>query len=554
MARELRSENQQYAGLAIRRTRAWQHGWLDLAAGTLGVLALGLRLLVATGAPLVGDEAYYRLWSQQLDWAYYDHPAGVALLLRLSAAIGGEGLVGLRWLNLALGLACVALVYVLGRRWFGRQAALFSAAIVAVGAPYLLVSGLVYTDTLHLALLLLNLWCFSLWVNDGVPAPPGSRAPLAWGLTLALLFNTKYSAYLYAAGLGAAILLDYHWLLRERRFWLAVALAATGLLPVIGWNAVHGWASFRWQLTHLVSASPGSDALRLLTPFRNLWHALGYLTWPVVLAAFLPELWWWIKNFNRKSRESSPVFSGFTLIRAIRGLFSKKTQQTTTALAATLARRLLRILAAALLLPVIFSPANSPRNWIGGLTLLLLLSGATLPRGRGHAAGAHGRRAAQLAVALTLLYGAGTAAAFWDVNSAPASTAAREVTFEGAGMPTLGALLADYPAPLFALDYQLAGQIAYHTGRPAFSAWGQYRVWGLPAFEEATVISLGYLPEACVTPQLVATFDTVSGPDRLTLDETAGKTLHVWRVAGPGMSRDQLAARLDFLTLWEQCR
>ncbi|MGC9333711.1 MAG: glycosyl transferase, partial [Anaerolineae bacterium] len=79
--------------------------WAPLAA----VVALGatLRFWRLGELALIDDESYYWLWSQRLDWAYFDHPAGVAVLTWLSTALGGQAEAGVRWLNALLGLGCV---------------------------------------------------------------------------------------------------------------------------------------------------------------------------------------------------------------------------------------------------------------------------------------------------------------------------------------------------------------------------------------------------------------------------------------------------------------
>ena len=83
-----------------------------------------------------------------------------------------------------------------------RRAGLLAAVAVAVGAPYLLTSRFVYTDALQLFLLLIQLF----WTWRLVSERPRPRlvTALGFGLSLALLFNTKYSAYLYALALLAA--------------------------------------------------------------------------------------------------------------------------------------------------------------------------------------------------------------------------------------------------------------------------------------------------------------------------------------------------------------
>src|SRR5688572_33483796 len=70
---------------------------------TLGMLAL--RLVMATQVQLFFDEAYYWLWSEQLQGAYYDHPPMVALFIRAGTLLFGETELGVRFFgNIAAAL------------------------------------------------------------------------------------------------------------------------------------------------------------------------------------------------------------------------------------------------------------------------------------------------------------------------------------------------------------------------------------------------------------------------------------------------------------------
>ena len=61
--------------------------------------ALALRLWQLGAMPLFSDEAYYLLWVDRLAPAYVDHPAGIALLLKVSTAWLGRTEFGVRGLN-----------------------------------------------------------------------------------------------------------------------------------------------------------------------------------------------------------------------------------------------------------------------------------------------------------------------------------------------------------------------------------------------------------------------------------------------------------------------
>jgi hypothetical protein len=510
----------------------------------IGVLAVLLRFVGLARLALIGDEAYYWLWSTRLDWAYYDHPAGVALLVRASTALGGSGEVGVRWLNALLGVGCVWMVYQVGRRMFSRRAGLFAAAVVAVGAPYVVISRFVYTDGVFLFAMVGNLCLFWGMVGrggrEGKDGREGKEGGEGWGwgwvlfgVTLGVLFNCKYSAYFYAGALGVAVLVDYRYLLRERGFWLGALIAALGLVPVVGWNAAHDWASFRWQLAH-ATASLGGGA----TLLGKAHHGLVYLTWPCVGLALV----------------------GLGRVRDRAG-------------------RLLSLVALFLLLPVALSRADSPRNLVGGLVPLFLLAGTCLSDTRlagtclsdtrlagarlpGRLDGWKRRALAGLLAAgllATAVYGIGTVAGLCVGQDAILSNLSSSVVpiilDEAAGWRELGPALAGYPGTLFALDYSIAGQVWVYTGRPAYTSWGQYRIWGVPAFSDATVVSRRYLSEDIVSRRLGEAFERVSGPERLTSTEHGvTQELRVWQAQGLRLEQGAFLDRFDFLALLEASR
>jgi hypothetical protein len=480
----------------VTRREAWALG---------GILVVGILLrFVGLGAlALIGDESYYWLWSRHPDWAYYDHPAGVALLVRTSTALGGSSEWGVRWLNALLGTACAALTYGVGRRMVSRRAGLFAAALVAVGAPYLITSRFVYTDVPFLLLMLLNLAAFWRLAQEQEPRP---GTAVAFGVSLALLFNTKYSAYLYAGALAAGMLVDHRRLLARPTFWAGAVIGALGLAPVVAWNAAHDWASFRWQLSHATTNVTGSYSL-----LGNARHALAYLTGPLVVAALL----------------------GVGRVR-------------------TPAGRLLSLVALFLLLPVAISPANSPRNLASGLVPLLLLAGAHLPTSLSD------RRRQALAAALgcvvltTAIYGVGTVVDLSHPSPWPSSSVVTAIRKDAAGWRDLGPVLANLPNPIFTLDYSVAAQVRYYAGRPAYTAWGQYHLWGIPNLEDVVILSQEYLPPDLVSSRLREAFEVVEGPEILRATERgATKEMRIWQVQGLVWDQETFLQRFDFLTLLE---
>ena len=333
----------------------------------------------------------------------------------------------MRGLNALLSAACVPLAYAVGRRYVSMWGGLFAAIAVAFGPVYIITGRVAYPDTLQMALILVNLLSLAPLLGGRGTLPRWAL----FGFTLALLFNTKLSSAFYAVGLGIYLLGWRRDLLRQPGLWLALGLAALGLIPVIGWNARHEWAMVRWAIHHgqgFGLPQPGLGA--------SLAHAWRYLTPPAALLA------------------------GFAAAFAVFGLASRRVGTAAPRTAAACGRQrtalfLLPLVAACLLLPILLSQANSPRNLGAGLLLLWPLAGFAISAagepgvsdrsGRPAHRWARGLRLPVFSLCLWLvLYGVGTTAALQGPTPLPANTAAPVIRSDASGWPEFAA---EFPQP-----------------------------------------------------------------------------------------------------------
>lgn len=481
----------------------------------LAIVCVGalLRFWRLADISLVGDESYFWLWSQHLAWTYLDHPGGMAWLIGLSTWLGDKSEWGIRWLNALLGSLSILLAYGATRRLATPRAGLAAAAILATAPPYVLTSRFVYTDTLPIFLLLCNL-------NLLLPILPGPRPQagvgasaqassvgsvwrwLLIGINWLLLLNTKLSVYPYFLGLAVSALVWRRDLLRRRQLWLAVGIAILGFIPFFVWNARHQWIGLAWMWQQFTQGTVRAKGVLAIAH-----HILGYFTlWPLLL-----------------------LVPGYLMVRHAAG-------------------RWLAIPSLLMVLPVALSPANSPRNLLVGLAPALALAGAWwTEEGR-----ARRRRLGGLLVALAAatLASIGTARALLAPSALPQSSVAAAVREDAAGWRALGRRLAAEGGLLFTIDYSVASQLWYYSGRPVYTSWGQYLLWGLPDFDEAVVIAQGYAPPARVDAELRQLFEVVSGPQREQLTEYgASKTIYLWRGRGRRVDKAEFARRLDFFVL-----
>lgn len=242
-------------------------GWLlALAALT------ALRLAAAAVTPLAPDEAYYWVWSRDLQAGYLDHPPMVALFIAAGTALAGDTALGIRLLGpLSLALGSVLLARATedlfpGQRAGPWSAALFNATLLAG------VGGVTMTPDSPLLLF----WTAALWAVARLLRTGNANWWLAVGVLAGFGLVSKYTAVLFGVGLLVWLLFDptaRRWF-GQWQLWAGGALASLVFSPVVLWNATHDWASFAKQGGRTGSGETGR-ALRYLGELIGGQAALG---------------------------------------------------------------------------------------------------------------------------------------------------------------------------------------------------------------------------------------------------------------------------------------
>src|SRR6478736_1704632 len=213
----------------------------------LAILALvALRLVAAAYTPITFDEAYYWMWSKHLAGGYYDHPPGVAVVIRLGTLIAGDTEFGVRLVSILLALPMSWAIYQAAAILFGSRRVAASSAILLNITLLAAVGTMIVTPDAPLLVassLLLFALAKVLQTGRGVWW-------LAVGTAAGCALLSKYTALFF----GPAILIWLiavpklrHWLISP---WLYLGGLVALLLfsPVILWNADHHWASFVKQM------------------------------------------------------------------------------------------------------------------------------------------------------------------------------------------------------------------------------------------------------------------------------------------------------------------
>jgi len=262
-------------------TSARRAGWIGLAALLVGLTLL--RLWRCASIELSPDEAYYVLWSQRLDWAYFSKGPGVALAIRATTSLLGMSELGVRVASPLLALGTTLLLMALLRRTHGAGVALMTGFVMQV-LPIVNVGALVMTiDPLSIFF-----WCATLMLAWRAAETP-SRGN--WWVLLGLASGAgllcKYTNALALIGVSVALLLR-----SDRRrllpgLGIAWLISAMCCVPPIAWNRAQGWPTAR----HLVERGRLDDGAAFRPRETLEFFVVHFGTWsPLVFLAMLIAL------------------------------------------------------------------------------------------------------------------------------------------------------------------------------------------------------------------------------------------------------------------------
>lgn len=226
--------------------------WVDLirphihrythAALWLIALVTLFRLGFATQLELVGDEAYYWLWSRHLDLSYFSKGPGVAWTIAAGTVLWGDTVFGVRFFAVLLSAGTAWGMFVLARALFSTRAGYWTL-FTALGVPLLSIGSVLMTID-PLSVFFWTWAAVAFWHCHTRPQWGG------WVLTGALVGLGMLCKYTNVAQLICFAL--FLALVRERRgallrpgFWLMLGTAALSLAPVLVWNARHHWITLQ---------------------------------------------------------------------------------------------------------------------------------------------------------------------------------------------------------------------------------------------------------------------------------------------------------------------
>ncbi|MDB4878304.1 MAG: putative rane protein [Gemmatimonadetes bacterium] len=311
------------ADLRPHDDRRWR---LALVVVTAAVV---VRLLFAALIELFPDEAYYWDWSRHLAAGYFDHPPGIAILVRLggllTAPFGQSASpLGVRLGAVLAGWIAATATVATARRLSGDGAALRAAVLITV-MP-LAAAGLILAtpDAPLLAATAAGLYC----VVRALESPVGSAISLRWwsltGVALGVAFASKYTSIFLPVGVVLAIVLrpELRARLREPGPYVACVVATVVFSPVLVWNAHHGWISFVYQVRHGLGAPQGSALLAAWKHEGDFFGGQAGLASPILFVMMVVAV---VRSLGRRASAAHFVLAmvaalsfGFFVYSAVR--------------------------------------------------------------------------------------------------------------------------------------------------------------------------------------------------------------------------------------------
>ncbi|GAA4322788.1 ArnT family glycosyltransferase [Flaviaesturariibacter amylovorans] len=275
-------------------------GYARKAIILIAVLTL-FRLFTAFSLELGNDESYYWMYSGQLKGNYFDHPPGVAFLIRLFTLNGL--LQGAGWLRLGAVL-CGA-----GAAWFlfravallhSPRAGLYAAGLYSASFYAGVTAGVyIMPDSPQMLF-----WTGALWAIARIHQNERDwKSWLLFGAAAGCCIMSKVHGAFLWTGLGLYILVHRrHWL-KLPQLYAAAAVTALFISPILFWNIRHDFITYRFHSRRVTV-----DHFEIRT-WDFLRETVGQLLFnnPVnVVLIFLALRAW--KRFGPGLRQVLPVF------------------------------------------------------------------------------------------------------------------------------------------------------------------------------------------------------------------------------------------------------
>lgn len=196
-------------------------------------------LVQANTTELFDDEAYYWVYSNFLDWGYFDHPPMIAIMIKVGTLLF-PGELGVRFFVVLMGTGTLYIIEKLTRP---NNLPLFYAIVLNI-AVLQIGSIIAFPDIPLLFFTALFFWTYKAFTEK-----QNLINALSLSIVIALLLYSKYHGLLIIM----VTLISNLKILKNQLTWLMIGLSFLFYTPHILWQIEHGLPSFYYHLFERVS-------------------------------------------------------------------------------------------------------------------------------------------------------------------------------------------------------------------------------------------------------------------------------------------------------------
>jgi hypothetical protein len=246
----------------------------------LGIAAAVTLIHIATNGRygFHRDELQFLSDARHLDWGYVSYPPFTPFIERISLAIFGLSLVGLRLFSVIAQAAAVIFTGLMARELGGGRLAQGTAALAVALSPLPIFEATQFQYTSFAYLW----WVLAAYFTIRLLKTGNPRWWLAIGAVLGLGLLTKYAVIFYIAGilLGMALSSSRKFF-ASKWFWAGVALAMVIFLHNLIWLFHHDFISYRF-LQHIHTRDLGEGRAKGFLSYQ-FWVCANLFAAPVWL-------------------------------------------------------------------------------------------------------------------------------------------------------------------------------------------------------------------------------------------------------------------------------
>lgn len=217
-----------------------------------------VRILMASSIGLGNDEVYYRMYAEQLQWNYFDHPPLVGWLIRLfTFNLRIDNDLTIRLTSIICSAITTYLIYCCGKKIKDEETGFIAASLYTATIYGSIISGtFILPDAPQMVF-----WAWSVYhllvFTAATEQHIKNRALLLFGITTGIGMMCKIHTIFLWIGLKIYMLLKDMKLIRNPYFYISGIIMIALFYPVIQWNIDHHFVTYTYHSNRVNHVSGG---------------------------------------------------------------------------------------------------------------------------------------------------------------------------------------------------------------------------------------------------------------------------------------------------------